>query len=569
MVKENENKIPLKDHWFLGTFIKNRAVYIQVFIASIFINIFGFVSAFYIMTVYDRVLPNYAMGSLLALTIGMSVVIIFDFILKMLRAYFSDVAGNDLDVSISEKLINKLLSHDDKVIESPSKVVSNIREFDSVKDFFTSASLLALVDLPFMFLFIGVIASIGGYIAIVPILIVPLVLGVAGLVQPFLKRFSAKDMEMRQGKVGVLTELTHNLESVRTVAGGNFLKNRWRSSVEDQGKSSLLARMTTNVATTFGQTGLQVSQMGIIVYGVILISSQSMSTGALIACVILSGRTLSPLVQAAQLLTRLNMAITAYKNVDTLMKQEARDEKTISKLAVEIDKAPVEIKNLSLNLGDSKILEDISLSIKDGEKVGIVGALGSGKSSLIKSIIGYHLPEIGAVKIGNYDINNIPSDILRTKIGYCPQNIQLFSGSIYENITAGFEDVTEADVLEAATMSGAAKFIGNLNGGFNYFLKENGMNLSGGQRQTISLARAFLRKPKLLILDEPTSAMDSDTENNIMNQIFNLPYKPTIVMITHKIQHLMNMDKIAIILQGKVARFGPKDEVIKQQENNA
>ena len=299
---------------------------------------------------------------------------------------------------------------------------------------------------------------------------------------------------------------------------------------------------------------------------VFLISSQSMSTGALIACVILSGRTLSPLVQASQLLTRMNMAITAYKNVDQLMKEVSRDELTTSKDAVKIDKASLEVKNLNLSLGDAKILEDINFSIEEGEKLGIVGALGSGKSSLIKSIIGYHLPKMGSVKIGSFDINNIPSELLRKEIGYCPQNIQLFSGSVYENIIAGFEDVSESDVIEASTLSGANKFIGNLNGGYNYFLKENGMNLSGGQRQTISLARAFLRKPKLLVLDEPTSAMDSETENGVMNTIFNLPYNPTIIMITHKIQHLINMDKIAVVLQGKLANFGPRDEIIKQQE---
>jgi len=291
-----------------------------------------------------------------------------------------------------------------------------------------------------------------------------------------------------------------------------------------------------------------------------------MSTGALIACVILSGRTLSPLVQASQLLTRLNTALTAYKNVNALMNSESRDEIVKSKLAVKIDSASIEVKNLDLNLGDSKILENINLSIKAGEKIGIVGSLGSGKSSLIKSIIGYHLPDLGSIKIGNYDINNIPSDILRKEIGYCPQNIQLFSGSVYENIIAGFEEVTEADVIEAATLSTANKFIGNLNGGYNYFLKENGVNLSGGQRQTISLARAFLRKPKLLVLDEPTSAMDSETEFEIMKSIFTLPYKPTILMITHNTNHLINMDKIMVIVAGKVVRFGPTNEILKKQE---
>ena len=567
MQKENQkNKVDLSEHWFWSVIINNKSVYVQVILASIFINIFGFVSAFYIMTVYDRVLPNYAMNSLIALTIGVAIVIIFDFILKMLRSYISDIANKDLDKNISEKLIDKLLSHDEKIMQSPSQISSTIREFDSVKAFFTSASLMALIDLPFMFLFIGVIFSIAGPLGLVPLLIVPLVLGVSALVQPFLRRFSKKDVAFRQGKAKVLSELTNNLESVRTVAGGKALRDRWLKSVNDQNDSSINAKIATNTAVTWGQTALQISQTGIIVYGVVLISNLQISTGALIACVILSGRTLSPLVQAAQLLTRVNFAIESYKSVDELMSKEARDEKFEGLTTMSLKSGELELNKLNFSFSDNKIIEDISFKIEAGEILGVVGNLGSGKSTLLKSIIGYHLPEIGMVKIGSFDINNIPSDILRNEIGYCPQNVQLFSGTIYENIASGIEVATEDDVFNAANLALSHEFIAALPGGYNYVLRENGSNLSGGQRQAISLARALIKKPKVLVLDEPTSSMDTDTELKVMENLYNLEQKPTIIISSHKLGILTKAQKIAVILNGKLAAFGPTNEIIKKQE---
>lgn len=563
MSKNKKNKVDLKDHWFWSVILQNKGVYTQVILASIFINIFGFVSAFYIMTVYDRVLPNYAMNSLIALTIGMAVVIVFDFILKMMRSYFSDIANKDLDENVSEKLIDKLLSHDENIIQSPSQISSTIREFDSVRDFFTSASLMALIDLPFMFLFIGVIFSIAGPLGVVPLLIVPLVLGVSAIVQPFLKRFSSKDLSFKQGKAKVLSELTNNLESVRTVAGGAALKKRWLDSVNNQNDSSISSRIASNISVTFGQTGLQISQVGIIVYGVVLISNLEISSGALIACVILSGRTLSPLVQAAQLLTRANFAFQAYKSVDELMSSDARDDKFNVKNSMSLKSGEIEIKNLNFSFSENKILHDINFKIKSGEILGVVGNLGSGKSTLLKSIIGYHLPELGMIKIGSFDINNVSSEILRNEIGYCPQNIQLFSGTIYENIACGIENATEDDVFFAAEQALAHNFIAALPGGYNYILRENGANLSGGQRQAISLARAVIKRPKILVLDEPTSSMDTESETNVMNNLYSLEQKPTLVISSHKLNILTKADNIAVILNGKLAAFGPTHEVIK------
>ncbi|MEC7890284.1 MAG: ABC transporter transmembrane domain-containing protein, partial [Pseudomonadota bacterium] len=229
-----EIKKPMAEHWFWGSLISNKGTYVQIALATIFINIFGLGSAFYIMTVYDRVMPNSAYNTLIALTIGMAVVIVFDFVVKLLRAYFVDMAGNNLEKTINSSLFSKITSHDSEFLSKTSGVAHVVREFEGVRDFFTSASMVAFIDLPFMFLFLFVIYSIAGPLAIVPILIVPLVLGVSAIIQPILKKYSDKNLQNQQSKMIVLHELLNNVESVRTIAGGGFLHNKWNDSVEKQ-----------------------------------------------------------------------------------------------------------------------------------------------------------------------------------------------------------------------------------------------------------------------------------------------------------------------------------------------
>ncbi len=564
-IKENSS---YKDHWFWGSILENKGTYIQITLASIFINIFGLGSAFYIMTVYDRVMPNSAYSSLIALTIGMAIVIVFDFIIKILRARFIDVAGSKLELNVNNDIFKKILSHDNEFLSKAKGVSATVREFEGVRDFFTSASMVAFIDLPFMFLFLGVIYAIAGPVAIVPILIVPLVLGMSALVQPILKRYSNKNLTTQQGKMNILHELLNNVETVRTVAGGKFLQNKWSKSVENQSKASASARGVSNFAITFSQTSLQASQAAIVCYGVVLVGSLEITAGALIACVILSGRILSPLVQAGQLLTRLNNSFAAYRKIDELMIVKTRDEETIEFKATELKNGEIIVKNLTYSIEETPIISDINIKIDDGEKVGLVGNIGSGKTTLLRSLVGFHLPTAGNISIGGYDIKNIPAEQFRYNVGYCPQKVQLFTGSVYENITAGYESASEDDVIESATLASAHDFIAKLPNGYSYNLAENGANLSGGQRQAIALARCLIRKPKLLVLDEPTSSMDGNTEQVIMDNIMSLEYKPTIVIATHRINHLLKTDKIGVIIDGKLASYGPKDQILKENTSN-
>tara|TARA_Y100000996_G_scaffold394840_1_gene359526 strand:- start:4819 stop:6534 length:1716 start_codon:yes stop_codon:yes gene_type:complete len=567
--EEDKNKlIDYKSHWFWGSILDSKATYSQIALASLFINIFGLGSAFYIMTVYDRVMPNNAYSSLIALTIGMAIIIIFDFIVKLLRAYFIDIAGTKLDQKINNSIFKKILSHDNEFLTKSRGVAAVVREFEGVRDFFTTASMVAFIDLPFMFLFLFIIWSIAGPLALVPILIVPLVLGVSALIQPLLRRNADKNLKFQQDKSSTLSELLNNVETVRTVAGGSFLQDKWNTSVEEQSESAAKGRGISNFAVTFSQTGLQISQAAVVCYGVVLVGNLEITAGALIAVVILSGRVLSPLVQAGQLLTRLNHAIVAYSNVDKMMSGETRDETTKEFKATKLSNGQINVKDLDYIVEDMTILKQVNFSVNDGEKVGFVGNIGSGKTTLLRNIIGFLLPSSGSVNIGGYDIKNVPTPELRKSIGYCPQKVQLFTGTVYDNITAGYDDATEEDVIESATLSGAHEFIGKLPGGYSYVLQEAGGNLSGGQRQSIALARALIRKPKFLILDEPTSSMDGNLEQLIIKNITELEYNPTLIISTHRSSHLNQMDKIGIILDGKLVAFGPKDQILKQQTEN-
>ena len=563
-----KTKKPLAEHWFWGSLINNKGTYVQIALATVFINLFGLGSAFYIMTVYDRVMPNSnsAYNTLIALTIGMAVVIIFDFLVKLLRSYFVDMAGNDMEKTINSSLFKKITSHDSEFLGKTSGVAHVVREFEGVRDFFTSASMVAFIDLPFLFLFLFVIYAIAGPLALVPVLIVPLVLVVSAIIQPILKRFSDQNLRTQQGKMTILHELLNNVETVRTIAGGKYLNEKWDQSVDDQSRTATRARGISNFAVTWSQTSLQVSQAAIVCYGVVLVGSLEITSGALIACVILSGRILSPLVQAGQLLTKFNHALSAFKKVDELMQTDSRDDLTEEFKAVSLSDGDIKIKNMDFNIDEVSILQDINMEINNGEKVGLVGNIGSGKTSLLRNIIGYYLPKKGNVNLGGYDLKNIPSNNLREFIGYCPQKIQLFTGTVLENISAGTDNITDEDVIEAAKLSCAHDFITKLPGGYNYILSESGSNLSGGQRQAIALARCLVRKPKILVLDEPTSSMDGATEERIINNILSLPYNPTILISTHRTNHLMRVDKIGILIDGKLVQYGNREDILKQNQ---
>ncbi len=514
----------LIDHWFWSAFSEHRRIYYRVFLAAALVNFFAVASTIFIMVVYDRVIPNSAYESLYALTIGMAIVLIFDFVLKMLRAYFIDYAGEYVDKQIGDSIFDRLLEAPTAVVTGPVGATANtFKEFDQVREFFTSATLSLVVDLPFIFFFIFVIYLIAGPLAIVPLVAVPVV---------------------------------------------DLVKDRWRDSATKQSSVSRISRSLAQIAVNTAQSSQQICLVGIVFYGVFLVSDGTVSMGAMVAAVLLSSRTLAPLGQIAGLAGRANNARTAYQRLSAFMEEtkesskSKRDEGAIrrSKLGT------LEFVDVKYRYPDKEVdtLRDMKLKINEGEKVAILGRNGSGKSTLVKLACGLFTSSDGIVSYDGMDINQIHSEDISKFIGIVLQDVQLFSGSVKENITMGRTDISEEDIVRAGKISGVEEFIGKMPGGYDLVLSDRGMGLSGGQRQAIAIARAIVCKPTHYILDEPTSAMDMNSEQAFIAQFNQTLSESTLIVVSHRMPLLNLVSRIIVMNEGQVVDDGPREEILNK-----
>ena len=560
----------MADHWFFKYLVAEKWSYIQAILASVFINLFSIVTGLYIMVVYNRILPNASFGpsafyTLTAIVIGVGSIIVVDYIFKVLRAYFLDKSGSIMEKKSSNDVFNKIVAYDlAKAPKTSGTIVSIVKEYETFREFFNSASLLAFADLPFTFLFIFVIYLIGGPLAYVPLIIVPLVIIFSLALQPFMKRMAEQSLGNTIAKNSVLTEMVVGLETVKTISGGDVLRDRWMNSVEQQSDTNVGTRFLSQLASNFSSMAVLASQLAVVAYGVVLVSSGSLSMGALIATMILSGRTLQPLGQLSGLLGRLNGAITAYKVVSQFMNETSQDEKTTHFFSRSEILGELRFKEVEFSYPNSeqKVLNNVSLNFAKGEKVAILGKVGCGKTTLLKLILGLHHCTSGSVLIDGANVQQLRSDDIRKNIGVVLQNPYLFSGTLRENIAFGLDVVSDEEILEAAKISCCLDFINKLENGFDYYLSENGRELSGGQRQALTLARAIVRKPKILLLDEPTSSMDQTTEKLVIDNLNTYFSDQTVVLVTHRMSLLKMVDRVIALDDGKVTVDGKKDDIV-------
>ena len=560
-----------KDHWFFGPILKNKKLYIQVMAASAFINVFALFSAFYIMVVYDRVIPNNAIESLMALTVGILVIVVFDFSMKVLRGLYTDKASAMVDIDVSENLF-KRISRNEQLINQPTGVVSAVvKEFDLLKDFIASASFVAFVDLPFIFLFIFVLYTIGGPVAAVPAVIVVLVIIAGLIIQPVIRKLSFNAAQDGQSKQSVIVEVLAGMETLKTLKGINVLRDRWVDSVDRQGIASAKSKYWSQLTTNFSQSGQQLSQVGIVVYGVFLIAEGSLTMGSLIACVILSGRTLAPLGQVSNLLGRFNQAVTAYVNFGQLMQQPVREINRSSQVRVDKIEGQITITNVSLTYPEQKeaVINKVNLNVAAGEKIAIVGKIASGKTSLLRLITGLYDPSEGSVKIDKSDITHMHPDDIRNYIGVVMQIPILFSGTLKENLLMGNPNATDKEMLAAAKIANVDAIASSLPDGYETLIAEGGKQLSGGQRQAICIARAFVGDPKIIIMDEPSSAMDSGSEQQLLEILKEKLVNKTLILITHRGTLLSLVSRVVVIDKGRILADGPKDKVLQAASQQA
>jgi len=564
-MSEQNYKPLVKDHWFWGPVLKNKKLYIQVMAASAFINVFALFSAFYIMVVYDRVIPNNAIESLIALTVGILVIVLFDFAMKVLRGLYTDKASAMVDIEVSDNLFDRI-SRNEQLINQPAGAISAVvKEFDSLKDFIASASFVAFVDLPFIILFLFVLYAIGGPVAAVPAVIVIVVIIAGLLIQPIIRKLTFNAAQDGQSKQSDIVEVLSGMETLKTLPGIGFLRERWVDSVDRQGITSAKSKFWSQLTANFSQSGQQLSQVGIVVYGVFLIAEGTLTMGSLIACVILSGRTLAPLGQVSNLLGRFNQAVTAYDNFGQLMQQPVKELGRAHQVRVDKVEGSISIVNASLTYPEQKeaVIKQLNLQLYAGEKIAIVGKIGSGKTSILRLIAGLYDANEGSVKVDNHDISHMHPDDIRKHIGVVMQTPMLFSGTLKENLLMGNPEATDEQMIAAAKIANVDEIASNLPDGYETILAEGGKGLSGGQRQAICIARAFVGDPQIVIMDEPSSAMDSGSEQQLLKDLQLRLKDKTLVLITHRGTLLSLVDRVVVFDSGRIVADGPKDKVLQ------
>ncbi|WP_169974417.1 MULTISPECIES: type I secretion system permease/ATPase [unclassified Campylobacter] len=553
------------EHWFWGTLKRSKKIYIDVLIASIVVNLFVLASPLFTMNVYDRVVPNNAVETLWVLALGVGFVYIVDLFLKFTRTYFLDIAGKKSDIIMSSLLFERVM--DIKLSVKPKSVGSfanNLREFDTVRNFFTSSTLVVLVDLPFSILFLLVIYFLSGAMVLVPMVFIVLIIIYTFLIKDPLQNSIKSTFEASAKKNGILIETLNGLETIKTMGATGHAQWNWEEATGEIANKSIKSKLISASIGTVTSFLVQLNTVAVVVLGVYMIQDMKLTMGGLIAAVMLSSRAIAPMGQVASLLANFEQTKTAYeslKNIMNLPVERPDGKKFIRRNTFD---GKIEFKNVSFSYPEStkSSLDRVNFVINPGEKVGIIGKNGSGKTTIQKLILGLYSPTDGSVLIDGIDINQIDPADLRRNIGYVPQDVMLFKGTVRANIVYKAPHVDDMQIIKAAKISGVDEYVDSHPLGFDMPVFERGEGISGGQRQAIAVARAFLLDSPIILLDEPTNSLDSSVEAKLKNNLKYNTKNKTMILITHKTSLLDLVDRLIVVDGGKILLDGTKEDVL-------
>lgn len=573
--KDIRSELPeytLPKAWFFKVIWRFKNYYYQVIFASFIINFLALVSSLYVMNVYDRVIPNKAYQTLWVLSIGVVIAITFELIAKMLRAYLTDIAGKKADLIISSAIFRRVMAIKlQKRPVSSGSYASNLREFESVREFMTSASLLTLVDLPFLLLFITVMWIVAGKLALVPISIIPVVIIVSLLAQIPLSKYINESMRESSQRQGLAVESLEGMETLKTNNAVNWVQKRWDFYTAKTAASSIKVKNISNFITSFTAAMQQLNTVFLVIVGTYLIHSETpeskITMGALIATVILSSRALVPLSQIASLAIRFQQAKLALKGVNEIIERPIERESDRNYITIDNIKGLLKFNKVSFSYeGEDKLsVDNLSFEIKPGEKVGILGKIGSGKSTSLKLASGLYESQKGNITLDGVDLRQIDPNFLRNQVLLLEQNPRLFLGTLRENLDLARMDgfSSDQDLLQALARFDLLDIIRHHPKGLDMPLGENGLGLSGGQKQILALSRMTMKNPKIVLLDEPTTGLDQLSEIKALRAIAQWVSNKTMLVVTHRPQVLQIVNRIIVIDEGKVVIDGPRDAVLK------
>ncbi|PCH60890.1 MAG: type I secretion system permease/ATPase [Gammaproteobacteria bacterium] len=555
-----------KSHWFWGTLAHSKEIFVSVLLASVLANLFIVATPLFTMNVYDRVVPNDALDTLWVLAIGISIIYIFDALMRFIRSYLLEVAGKKSDIIMSSILFEQVLNlRMDQWPKSVGAFANNLRDFESIRSFFTASTIATLVDLPFAFIFLLIIWYIAGPMVIIPLVIIATLLIYSAILVKPLRDSIESTFEASANKNAHLIESLHSIQTIKTLGASHHSQWVWEEATGQIAAKSMRARLLSGSITVVTNLLVQINTVGLIIFGVYQIGDAQLSLGGLIATVMLSSRAVSPMGQIAGLITNFQQTRTAYNALDGLMNsavERPENKKFVRRPAFE---GGVEFQHVNFYYPEAQraSLSDISLKIKPKEHIGVIGRVGSGKTSITKLMVGLYAPTEGSISIDGIDINQIDPADLRHHIGYLSQDVELMRGTIRDNLAFKDLHINDDRLLEVAAISGVDQFVNKLPMGFDTPVGEQGTWLSGGQRQSIALGRALLLDEPILILDEPTNSMDNTTETAIRKRLFDYTRDKTLILVTHKAPMLALVERLVVIEDGRIVMDGPKEKVLE------
>lgn len=557
--------VPRVDAWFRDTLKLSRWLYSDAILASFLINLLGLMVPLFVMQTYDRVVPNQATSTLWVLTLGLLIGTGFELVLRILRAHLLDQAGKKTDVILSATLFERITGMNMKA--RPATIggfAQSIHDFQGLREFLTAVTLTSLIDLPFALLMLVVIGLLGGWLVVIPVLAFPLTILFALVIQVRLRDTVQKSLALGAVRQALLIETLGGLETLKACSAESERQHQWESTHGALTRLDSHARNLSALATNGTLFIQQLAGMATIVAGVYSIIAGNLSVGALVASYMLGSRVLAPLGQIAGLITRYQQAQLTMRSTDALMalpqERDARQrplERTQLQGALEVSRVTFHYPGQG-----TPALNNISFSLQPGERVGIIGRSGSGKSTLARLVMGFLTPEEGQVLLDGLDLRQLDVADLRQQIGYVAHDLPLLAGSLRDNLTLGARYISDARMLEVAELTGVTELARQHPQGFDRPVGERGQLLSGGQRQAVLLARALLLDPPILLLDEPTSAMDNSSEDALRQRLLAKVQGRTLLLVTHRTSMLSLVDRLVVLDEGRIVADGPKDAVI-------
>ncbi len=563
--------LPQAKRWFWDTFNRNRWMFAWALMGTLALNLFGTLVPFYSMAVYDRVIPNGAMGSLGVLTVAAVMIIGFELMMRVLRSHLLEAAAKRIDVALSAQVFAQCLRMRAASRPASGGVLANtVRDFEAVREFFATSTLTVLGDLPFMLLYLVVIALVGGWLAVVPMAAIPILLAVALIARRPLARKVNEGMQESSQRTAHLFETMNGLDTIKSLGAEAWSRRKWESLTQAISHNSLQTREISSRVTYLNTMVLGLANVAVVAVGAVLMTEHAMTLGQIIAVSLLTGRALAPISQIAGLVVRWEQTKLSYEALDKIMKAPT-DEAAVSLQAPPMT-GRLEFRDVSFAYPNQPpVVQGLNLRIRPGERVGIIGKLGSGKSTVLRLILNQYAPSSGSVLVDDIVNTQLEPLSLRRQIGYVPQDVTLFHGSLRENIELGRVQASDTLLVDAMRVSGLDEIVATLPAGVGTQVGERGDRLSGGQRQIVAIARALLTRPRLLLMDEPSSMIDPGNEQKLISRLRALG-DTTIVLVTHRMAMLALVDRLVVMDRGRIVADGRRDEVLRalaQQQNAA